>query len=340
MSWLAMDIGGANLKAADGAGFAATRPFALWRAPELLASELASLIASAPPATRMAVTMTGELADCFPTKVAGVRLILAAVAQAAANRELLVYLTDGRLVPIDEAFERPWDAAASNWHAMATFANRFVPSWPALLIDMGSTTTDVIPLNEAGPCPAGRCDVERLISNELVYTGVQRTPINVLLSQFTWRGRACPLAAELFATTADAYTVLDELSADPGDCNTADGRPKTAVAAHARLARMICADSDSFSMADANSAALEIKEAQLSLLESAVRKVASRLPTPPTTLVVSGEGEFLLQQLLSRFPWKCQVVSLSRELGPIVSQCAPAHALAVLARKGASQETA
>ena len=36
MSWLAIDIGGANLKISNGADFADSRPFALWKEPERL----------------------------------------------------------------------------------------------------------------------------------------------------------------------------------------------------------------------------------------------------------------------------------------------------------------
>ena len=76
MSWLGLDIGGANLKAADGRGWARSVPFALWRDPQGLAEALATLVESAPTAERLAVTMTGELCDCFRSKAEGVRHIL------------------------------------------------------------------------------------------------------------------------------------------------------------------------------------------------------------------------------------------------------------------------
>ncbi|MEX2559527.1 MAG: tetrahydromethanopterin-linked C1 transfer pathway, partial [Pirellulales bacterium] len=84
MSWLALDIGGANLKAADGLGFAVARPFPLWQRPQALAGEIARLLADAPAAERIAVTMTGELADCFSTKREGV----AAIARQGAQGRL------------------------------------------------------------------------------------------------------------------------------------------------------------------------------------------------------------------------------------------------------------
>jgi probable H4MPT-linked C1 transfer pathway protein len=223
--------------------------------------------------------------------------------------------------------------AASNWRALTEFANRFVREWPAILTDLGSTTADVIPLSQSGPIPSGFNDTDRLVTRELVYTGVQRTPIHAIVRTLPWRDEPCPVAAELFATTLDAYLLLGELPQDENDRDTADGRPRTRVAAHARVARMICADADSFTPADAEAAAGAVRDAQLDQLEAAVRAVASRLPAPPRTLLISGEGEFLLRQLVSRLPWKYQKVSLSAELGAEASRCAPAHALAVLARE-------
>jgi (4-(4-[2-(gamma-L-glutamylamino)ethyl]phenoxymethyl)furan-2-yl)methanamine synthase len=333
MTWLALDIGGANLKAADGRGFAASRPFALWRAPERLPEELSQLISAAPTANRLAVTMTGELADCYETKAIGVRSILHAVEAAVRLEHVAVYLTDGRLVTVDQARETPHLAAASNWRALAQFANRFAPASPALLIDLGSTTTDIIPLAKSGPCPVGITDTDRLLSGELVYTGIDRTPLSAIVRRLPWRGDQCPVATELFATAADAYLLLGEMAEGPDDSDTADGRPRTRGAAHARLARMICSDATAFSIDDAAAAASAIRDAQLVQLQTAVIRVACRLERPPQTIIISGQGEFLLRQLVARLPWKCNVVSLTERLGGEVSRCAPAHALAGLARE-------
>jgi (4-(4-[2-(gamma-L-glutamylamino)ethyl]phenoxymethyl)furan-2-yl)methanamine synthase len=338
MSWLALDIGGAHLKAADGLGFAHVRPNAVWCAPERLGAELEALIASSPPCERLAVTMTAELADCFDTKVAGVRAIVDAVEIAGRGRTILIYLIDGGFASADEVRKRPLLAAASNWHALGTYARRFVPSWPALLLDMGSTTADVIPLNADAPCVA-RTDSQRLARGELVYTGVERTPICAVIKSLPWQGGPCSVASELFATTADAYLILNKLPEDAHNNDTADGRPRTRAAAGARLARMICADADSFSESDAKLAAAAIRDSQLKMLETGVHQVVDQLGQTPRTVILSGHGEFLFRELLNRLRWPCEVISLSRKLGPSVSRCAPAHALAVLAREKPATRT-
>jgi len=339
MSWLGLDIGGANIKIADGEGYAAAQAFPLWQQPEQLSPALSELLASAPRADSLAVTMTGELADCFATKAEGVESILDAVEVAAEGREVLVYLCDGRLVSMGAARAEALLASASNWHVLATFAMRYFaksrgcPDWPGLLIDIGSTTCDLIPLDRSGPTATGRTDPERLTSGELVYTGIQRSPVCALVSQLPWRGELCSVAQEFFATTQDAYLLLGELAEEPNNLNTADGHPSTKACAHARLARSICADTTMFSRADAEQAARAILESQLELLATAARKVIGNMASDLSTLILSGHGEFLARKLVERLDLTKSTVSLTEELGAKVSRSACAHALAVLARE-------
>src|SRR5262245_8219633 len=98
MKWLALDIGGANLKAADGERFAVSQSFPLWQNPNQLVDALRSMVAAVPRVSHVAVTMTGELADCFTTKAEGVKFILNALNVAADGRHTRVYLTNGKLV--------------------------------------------------------------------------------------------------------------------------------------------------------------------------------------------------------------------------------------------------
>lgn len=333
MNSLALDVGGANLKAADGLEWASSAPFSLGSEPERLAAALSKLMSAAPNFTRLAITMTGELCDSFRTKSDGVRHILEAVGAAAAGREVAVYLITGQLVSIDEARERPLLAAASNWHALARFACRFVRAGTGLVIDVGSTTTDLVPLVDGHVAARGTSDTDRLLAGELIYLGVGHTPVCAVTHSLPYRNAECPVAAELFATTADAYVVLGEMPEQSLATWTADGRPLTRLYARERLARMICADRTTFDDHDARSAAEAIRGAQLAQLRNAIEQVVSSMPKPPERLVVSGVGEFLAVRLASEALADAQVVSLASTLGADASRCAPAHALAVLARE-------
>lgn len=322
---LGLDIGGANLKAAHSAGGAQLIPFALWKHPEKLEPTLRELVASFPPFDVIAVTMTGELCDCFESKRIGVETILQAV--QASNRSgcpIWVWCNDGQFVDVETAKQDPLPAAAANWLALATFVGRFAARDGSILLDIGSTTTDVIPLLQGQPIPVGRTDPERMRASELLYTGVRRTPVCALLGE--------QVAAELFATTLDAYLLLDLVAENATDDGTADGRPATKVAAHARLARMLCADVESCAPEETSRLAEVIRNRQLQLIRAALANVSGRLNEPIRTVVLSGAGEFLGRLGLSQ-PENNQVniLSLADELGPTRSDAACAYALAMLA---------
>lgn len=333
--WLGLDIGGANLKAADGQGAARSQPFPLWRRQAELVQALEAMIQEFPAVERLAVTMTGELADCFETKAQGVGAIVRAVVQAAGGREVRVYRNDGSFVPPEDAIADPLPVAAANWHALARFAGRLAPHKSALVLDIGSTTCDLIPLVHGLPAPRGRTDPERLVSGELVYTGVQRSPVCAVASRVPWRGFLCPLAQEVFATTWDVYLLLNDLPEAPERTDTADGRPATRQAAHDRLARSICADRTMVDRAAAEAIARAIAEAQLDQLAEAADRVISLLPERPASVVLSGQGEFLGRRILERLGLSTRIISLAETLGPSVSLAAAAHAVAVLAAESA-----
>src|SRR5262249_38677777 len=198
--------------------------FALWKQPERLSEELRRLIDSMPRFDLLDVTMTGELCDCYESKRQGVHAILDAVGEAAPGAAIRVWRNDGRFVDMLTARQTPLQVAAANWLALATYAGRLVPEGSALLLDIGSTTTDIVPLHNSKPIPHGRTDPERLRCGELIYTGVRRTPLCALLGP---RG-----AAELFATTLDAYIILDAIPEDQKDCDTADRGPQTKGCVH------------------------------------------------------------------------------------------------------------
>ena len=335
MRIIGLDVGGANLKISDGEAESHSLPFAMWREFERLPAAITALLAQAggAPIGGLAVTMTGELADCFTTKAEGVRGILQAVAAAAPDCRLVVWQTSGEFVAAEIAMEEPRLTAAANWHALATWIAPLAGNTPGLLIDIGSTTADLIPLCNGLPDPLGRTDLERLLSGELVYTGVRRTPLNCLTSAVTLRELRCPLAAELFATTLDLYLLQGDIP-ESADTGTADGRPATREAARQRIARQFCCDRTELTNAEIDSVGAELVESQQQILSAALDRVAGRLGGPPATVIVGGEGEFLAHRLLGRSSHftNSKKFSLSNLLGPQHSIAACAYALARLAK--------
>lgn len=328
---LALDVGGANLKLAVANGPARSRPFALWKDPGALADNLRATAHGLDVPHSLLLTTTAELCDCFRTKREGVRAVLDAVEAAFPGRELHVWGTDGAFHAPNEIRSNPLVAAAANWLALAEVAARLAGGRRGLLVDVGSTTTDLIPLRGGAAVPAGREDTARLQTGELVYAGVRRTPVAALATEVPFRGRATGLASELFATTLDVYLTLGDIPDAPADRDTADGRPATADAARDRLARMVGSDRDDISGADARALARAADAALLGRLAAAAQRACGPLGGAPEVVITSGSGEFLARRLAGVVAPGAEVVSLETLWGPAASAAACARALIELA---------
>lgn len=334
--WLGLDIGGANLKIAGPGGFALERPFALWRAPDRLEAELAGLLALAPPHRGVAVTTTGELADCYRSKAEGVRAILGAARRATQHGMLLrVYSTaqGGNFLHLEDALLDPMPVAAANWLALAHWVAHEFQIERGLLVDTGSTTTDVIPLQHGKAAPTAVDDRGRLASGELVYTGMLRTPVAAIVSELPYRGTLCPVATEWFANAGDAHLLLGTVSAGSMS-ETADGRPHDPPHARARLARCLCLDPEELTESEARLVAQAIARRQAERIAAAIWQVASaagRGDRPIERIIVSGSGAPLA---LDACRWALPGVEAQRleaRFGPQASRCVAALAVACLA---------
>ncbi|HEV3122292.1 MAG TPA: hydantoinase/oxoprolinase family protein [Isosphaeraceae bacterium] len=331
-SWLALDVGGANIKAAHSSGQARVLPFEVWKRPGDLGKVIATLASTFPPFAGVALTMTAELCDCYPTKSHGVSAVLDSVLQALPGHVVRIWGRDEEFHSVDEIHARTDLAAAANWLALALVAARLLPAGEGLLIDIGSTTTDLIPLRDMRVATQSRTDTERLQTGELVYAGVRRTPFCALATELPFRGAVTGLSAELFASTHDVYLTLGDIPPDPKDLATADGRPATLDAARDRLARMVGADRETFSANDARSLSFAADSALVARLASAAQRACAATIGLPRGAVVAGSGEFLARRVAQRvIDLGAPIVSLNQAWGPVTSGAGCAHALAVLA---------
>lgn len=333
MRVLGLDIGGANIKAATETAAALSIPLEIWRSPDRLIDVLVPIMDRFSAAELLAVTMTAELADCFATKSDGIDRVLRTVEVVAGKRPICVWQTSGEFASTQEARDEPRLTAAANWHAQATFVGRLVPRGSALLIDIGSTTTDLIPLVDGLPLPTGRTDIERLQSGELVYCGVRRTPLCALTNCVPLAGTDCAVAAELFATIFDVYLTLGDIAENSSDCLTANGRPATQAAAHDRIARSIGGDITEITTEDTHRIAEHIAATQLQRLCEAAERVASRMPGACDNVLISGSGSFLARRVATNTPRlkNAAITALPELFGPRVSDAACAFAVAKLA---------
>jgi (4-(4-[2-(gamma-L-glutamylamino)ethyl]phenoxymethyl)furan-2-yl)methanamine synthase len=333
-----LDVGGAHLKAAQVAPSgrvvsAVQLPCALWQGLDRLELALARAVGQLAPIRRLAVTMTGELADLFPDRAAGVRLIVDATAAALPGADLRVWAGRRGFVGAADAPDLAPDVASANWLATAALVARNLGD--ALLVDLGSTTTDVLLLAGGEIRAEGTTDRERLETGELVYTGLTRTPVMALAAEAPFAGRRVALMNELFATAADVHRVLGWLPGDADQHQAADGGPKTLAASARRLARMVGADLADGGPADWRRLAAWLARAQLRRIEDAAALQLSRGLIPEDApLVGAGCGRFLLEPLtrdLDR-PYRDFAELVEAEPGAAgwAATCAPAVAVALL----------
>jgi len=201
------------------------------------------------------------------------------------------------------------------------------------VIDVGSTTTDIIPIRAGLPRPSGRTDTDRLVSGELVYSGILRTPPSSLADAVPLHGAWCRVSSEHFAIMADVYTILGRLAEGDYTVPTPDGRGRSREDATARLARVVCGDPESIGPGAVEGIARFLQERQIARTVEAVHQVLSRerWAVPPTA-VAAGAGEFLAEAAARRAG--LESISLAaltpRLAGPSWSRAAPAAAIAVL----------
>ena len=228
--------------------------------------------------------MTGELCDCFATKRDGVRRILAEVEKAFPAIPIGVWSTNGQFVTAEGARQNLLSVAAANWHALATMvgpiehAGRNVTR--KLLIDIGSTTTDIIPIIKGKPATKGLTDPERLRSKELVYTGTRRTPVCAVASRRD-RGRVLRHHSRRLSSARHDRGRIRQLS----NCRW---RPATAKHAHGRLAHMIGGDAEITSGSETYRLAVRVFEKQQESVEGCFCAVIDRMPGLPEAVIVSG----------------------------------------------------
>jgi (4-(4-[2-(gamma-L-glutamylamino)ethyl]phenoxymethyl)furan-2-yl)methanamine synthase len=319
-----MDIGGANTKAAwlDGASLrTVSRPFEVWRDGAALAAVLRDVAADVAggAAHAVAITMTAELSDAFRTKREGVSFVLDAAQEALGDRPLSVLTTAGELVPVEAARARPWDVAAANWVATALAVADACPD--ALLIDVGSTTADIVPIADGRVAATGHNDLERLMVGELVYTGVLRTNLAAIVPRVPVRGDWCPVSSEYFAISADVHLVLGHVTPVQYDCPTPDGRPATVPFARERIARLVCADVEQLGEHEIDAIAAFLHGEQLRQLEDAARRV--QLPLPADAPVVAvGSGAFLGREVAARMKRAVAEAPAGGDVGPAAALAA------------------
>jgi probable H4MPT-linked C1 transfer pathway protein len=336
------DIGGAHLKAAviDRAGQIIAvnqHPCPLWKGLDQLRDAANALLqAFAGTNYRHAITMTGELVDLFDNRDHGVRQIIKTMIELLPGAELLVFTGVEGLLKASQLQARHYPLIASaNWLASASLAAQKQGS--GLFVDCGSTTTDILLLNEKKVQAEGYTDFLRLLSQELIYTGIVRTAVMAVTQTAEDQGKKIGLMAEYFATMADVYRVTGELNEAHDQTDTADGAEKTTLASARRLSRMIGCDFYADELPRWQEFAKNIRARQIRQIQQGCKAQLSRYELPPqSSLIGAGVGRFLVKHIafnlgLPYLDFSDLLPVATTGLAMTTADCAPAAAVAYLA---------
>ena len=333
------DIGGAHLKMAcvDPKGeitHIEQVATPLWRGLEQLERVFPVTVNKLPEGARShVVTMTAELVDIFKDRNAGVSALIN-LCKKNLGQDLRLYASHNGILELDSLQSELDQLASTNWHASAVFIASRIAS--GIFVDVGSTTTDIIPFSQNKVLCRGEDDRGRLCNDELVYTGVIRTPLMALSNRLPFRGEWQNLAAENFSTTADVYRILGLLEEDDDLMDTPDGQDKSLNNSIRRLARMAGTDADKAHLSDWWQLAQYFEEIQLQQLSQALLRVMSKYASHDQQLIGAGVGRFLVRKLAQRLNLNyiefSELCESEAELKHHCNVCAPAVALAQLNR--------
>lgn len=340
---LGWDLGGAHLKAvlvdADGRALRVfQQPCPLWRGLDYLERAVAAVVSAVDGGgLRHAITMTGELADIFSDRDEGVRRLVQCMADKLGKAEMRIYAGRHGFVTSSAMQNHLAGIASANWHASAAYLAAKVGD--GLFVDVGSTTADLILLHQGKAAACGYTDAERLRSEEMIYTGVVRTPVMAVAQQLPFGGEWQRLAAEHFATMADVYRLTGDLPEGYDMAETADGTGKSPEESARRLARMVGRDLADATMTQWRRLAFSVKSQQRHMLQAAAERSLSRaLLDDGAPLVGAGAGRFLVRELAQhmRRPYldASTLVSATPEAAEWAGVCLPAYAVAWLGIKG------
>jgi probable H4MPT-linked C1 transfer pathway protein len=343
VSVIGWDIGGANTKAA----FISTENdfirelktaseyFPVWKDPEKLSLVLSGLkkrVSGSVKLDCVGVTMTAELSDAYRTKREGVNHILARVAQVFPVTPIFVLDAEATLRSIEEAKSEPLKVAAANWAATGWLVSQLVKD--CIVIDVGSTSTSVIPVIEGAISAAGKTDLEKLMNGELVYTGSLRTNIAAVVNSIPVRGGVARVSSELFAQLGDVHLILGNIAEEEYSVETADGRGKTRTEAMARLARVVCADIEMLTEQEIVQIAQHIYDRQIEQVAEGLSQVCDRIKPRvkgKIEAVVTGLGKDFLARNAAQRVGIDEIVDLSELVRSDIATVSTAVGVALMA---------
>jgi probable H4MPT-linked C1 transfer pathway protein len=342
MNILGLDIGGANTKATfmktQNATIKELRTsleyFPVWKSGKeqlpMVLEKLKKSLTNSTVLDGVGVTMTAELSDAFMTKKDGIHHVLDSVTEVFGDAPIFVLDVEVNLIQVKEARKKIFNVASANWVATGWMISQLIKN--CVVIDVGSTTTSIIPVIDGKLAAEGRTDLEKLQKGELVYSGSLRTNVATIVNSIPVHGRVTRVSSELFAQSGDVHLLLGNIGEEDYTVETCDGRGKTRREAAARLARVVCADTDMLTEQEIVDMARFIYDKQVKRITKGLRQVSERIKSHKRNIcvVVTGLGKkFLARKAAEKAGFK-EIVDMKECLGAEKAIVSPSVGVALM----------
>ena len=295
MKIIGWDIGGAHIKAAKidfKKKTSKTKQIysPIWKNVNYLKKSIKLIKKKLGKTNYHAITMTAELSDIFPDRKNGVKHIINLSSKILGEKNIFFY-SKKNFLKKKLAIKKPFELNSMNWHATASFVSNFFPN--CILVDIGSTTSDIIPIKNKEIISKDVSDYQRLKSNELIYLGVLRTPIQAV-------ERKKNLINENFANLSDVYRVLNKIPSTFDLLPTLDRKTKNKHDSARRIARIFGKDYKKNHFLKWKKIAYQIEGEHLKILKSVIKKIEKKNFLKKVPIIGAGIGEFLVKKIYNK----------------------------------------
>ncbi len=331
ISNIGIDIGGAHLKIVglnnnDQVIYVKYTSCKIWENIENLNKEFEQINQIVGRSALCAITMTAELCDNFTSRQQGAEKLIKKCELLKIDKYF--YINSSKIFSKNPKFS---ELISMNWHSIGRYLEKKIKSCVA--IDFGSTSTDILCIKNHKLLNKFYDDYSRLNNNELIYTGLTRTPLFGVSNSIKINKTNMNIIPEYFSDMSDIYRILQKLDSSYDIDKTADGRSKSLYSSLKRVSRSFGFDYKKENLGKLLEISNQLKEIQLTKIFATCLKNIQEYSLTNEPIIVSGIGQNILSDFLSKkgiYTVKFQDFLKKSKLNNQASFHAPALSIALL----------
>ena len=298
IKFLGIDIGGAHIKLVGlnekkELIFVDYIKFYFWKEEKSINKVFNYINSKSNKNTLSGITMTAELCDIFKNRLDGFRKIYNYCKKL--KNDYFFYTKSKKKIFKKTDYS---EIVSMNWHSIGRLLERQLKN--AIIVDFGSTTTDIICVKNHIIQNKNFDDFSRINSNELVYTGLTRTPIFAIDKKVRINRKYFEIIPEFFSDMSDVYRINSILKKQFDIDETADGKRRSKFSSYARLSRNFGLDFKKSNQNLIKDLSKEIIKTQLEKIYLAIKKNRAKYKIEKKSeIIVCGIGKDVLSDFLN-----------------------------------------